>query len=116
MPSITRIGFAGAVQEPGIDTACGPAPNDNRVASTTAFVYIWRDRLAGRNTMTDAPKSAIDIVMERLRRKDAESGTEQQTLTDAQRSAIAEVRRIYEAQVAERRIMHRSESGIGAEG
>ena len=58
--------------------------------------------------MTDAPKSAIDIVMERLRRKDAEAGTEQRTLTDAQRAAIAEVRRMYEAQAAERRIMHQS--------
>ena len=58
--------------------------------------------------MTDAPKSAVDIVMERLRRKDAESGTEQQTLTDAQRTAIADVRRVYEAQAAERRIMHQS--------
>ncbi len=36
--------------------------------------------------MTDVPKSALDIVMERLRRKDAEAGTEQQTLTDAQRA------------------------------
>ena len=58
--------------------------------------------------MTDAPKSAIDIVMERLRRKDAEAGTEQQPLTDPQRAAIAEVRTIYEAQAAERRIMHQS--------
>jgi len=58
--------------------------------------------------MTDVPKSALDIVMERLRRKDAEAGTEQQTLTDAQRAAIAEVRSIYEAQAAERRIMHQS--------
>ena len=58
--------------------------------------------------MTDVPKSALDIVMERLRRKDAESGTEQQTLTDGQRAAIAEVRSVYEAQVAERRIMHQS--------
>jgi hypothetical protein len=58
--------------------------------------------------MTDAPKSAIDIVMERLRRKDAEAGTEQLTLTDAQRAAIAEVRSVYEAQAAERRIMHQS--------
>ena len=58
--------------------------------------------------MADVPKSALDIVMERLRRKDAESGTEQQTLTDPQRAAIAEVRSIYEAQVAERRIMHQS--------
>ena len=58
--------------------------------------------------MTDAPKSAVDIVMERLRRKDAESGTEQHTLTDAQRTAIADVRTVYEAQAAERRIMHQS--------
>lgn len=58
--------------------------------------------------MSDAPKSAIDIVMERLRQKDAEAGTEQQTLTDAQRAAIAEVRSVHEAQVAERKIMHRS--------
>ena len=59
--------------------------------------------------MADAPKSSLDIVMERLRKKDAEAGTEQRPLTDAQRSAIAEVRNMYEAQVAERRIMHQSE-------
>ena len=58
--------------------------------------------------MSDAPKSAIDIVMERLRKKDAEAGTEQRPLTDAQRAAIAEARRVYEAQAAERRIMHQS--------
>ena len=58
--------------------------------------------------MTDAPKSALDLVMERLRRKDAESGTEPTPLTDAQRTAIAEVRSIYESQAAERRIMHQS--------
>ena len=58
--------------------------------------------------MTDGPKSAIDIVMERLRRKDAEAGTEQRPLTDAQRAAIADVRSLYEAQAAERRIMHQS--------
>ena len=58
--------------------------------------------------MSDAPKSAIDIVMERLRKKDAEAGIEQTALTDAQRAAIAEVRSVYEAQVAERRILHQS--------
>jgi len=58
--------------------------------------------------MPDAPKSAIDIVMERLRKKDAEAGVEQTALTDTQRAAIAEVRTVYEAQVAERRIMHQS--------
>jgi hypothetical protein len=60
------------------------------------------------STPPDAPKSALDIVMERLRQKDAASGTEQKTLTDEQRKAIAEVRSIYDAQVAERKIMHRS--------
>ena len=58
--------------------------------------------------MSDAPKSAIDIVMERLRKKDAEAGVEQRPLTDAQRAAIAEARNVYDAQVAERRIMHQS--------
>ena len=56
----------------------------------------------------DAPKSALDIVMERLRKKDAEAGVEQRALTDEQRAAIAEAKRVYEAQVAERKIMHQS--------
>ena len=59
-------------------------------------------------TPPDAPKSALDIVMERLRQKDAAAGTEQKTLSDAQRQDIAEVRSVYDAQVAERKIMHRS--------
>ena len=59
--------------------------------------------------MTDTPKSALDLVMERLRKKDAESGSAPTPLTDAQRAAIAEVRSIYESQAAERRIMHQSE-------
>jgi hypothetical protein len=58
--------------------------------------------------MAEAPKSAIDLVMERLKRKDAEAGVEVQTLTDAQRAAIAEARSVYEARVAERKIMHQS--------
>jgi len=58
--------------------------------------------------MSDAPKSALDIVMARLRQKDAEAGVEQRALTDAQRTAIAEARSVYEAQVAERKIMHQS--------
>jgi hypothetical protein len=58
--------------------------------------------------MSDAPKSSLDIVLERLRKKDAEAGVEQRPLTDTQRAAIAEARNIYDAQVAERRIMHQS--------
>ena len=46
--------------------------------------------------------------MERLRRKDAESGVEEVQLSDEQRAGIAEARSIYDARVAERRIMHQS--------
>jgi hypothetical protein len=54
----------------------------------------------------DAPKSAIELVMERLRRKDAEAGVEEHPLTDEQKAAIAEARSVYEARVAERKILH----------
>jgi hypothetical protein len=59
--------------------------------------------------MTDeAPKSALELVMERLRKKDAEAGVEEKPLTDEQRGAIAEARSVCEARIAERRIMHDS--------
>ena len=55
----------------------------------------------------DAPKSAFELAMERLRKKDAEDGVVEQKLTDEQKAAIAEARSIYEARVAERQILHR---------
>ena len=58
--------------------------------------------------MSDAPKSALELVMERLRKKDAEAGITETPLTDAQLAAIAEARSVHDARVAERRIMHRS--------
>jgi hypothetical protein len=58
--------------------------------------------------MSEAPKSALELVMERLRKKDAEAGVTETPLTDAQRASIAEARSVYEARVAERRIMHQS--------
>ena len=58
--------------------------------------------------MSEAPKSALELVMERLRKKDAEAGVTETPLTDAQRAAIAEAKSVYEARVAERRIMHQS--------
>lgn len=44
--------------------------------------------------------------MERLRQQDAEAGVERAQLTDAQKQAIAEARRTYDAKVAECRILH----------
>jgi hypothetical protein len=58
--------------------------------------------------MSDAPKSALDLVMERLRKKDAEAGIVEKPVTDEQRAAIAEARSVYDARVAERKIMHQS--------
>jgi len=58
--------------------------------------------------MSDQPKSNLEIVMERLRKKDADAGVEEAALTDQQRAEIAEARSIYQAKVAERRILHQS--------
>jgi len=55
----------------------------------------------------DAPKSAFELAMERLRKQDAEQGVVEQKLTDEQKAQIAEARSIYEARVAERQILHR---------
>ena len=60
--------------------------------------------------MSDAPKSALELVMERLKKKDADAGITEKPLTDEQRAAIAEARSVYDARVAERRIMHHSET------
>jgi len=59
--------------------------------------------------MTDAPKSAFELAMERLKKKDAEAGVESTPLTDEQRKAIGEARSVCEARIAERKIMHRSD-------
>lgn len=57
--------------------------------------------------MSDAPKSALELAMERLKKKDAEAGIVEQKLTDAQKAAIAEARSVYESRVAELQILHR---------
>jgi len=55
----------------------------------------------------DAPKSSLELAMERLRKKDAESGEGVRELTPEQKAEIAEVRRVYEAKIAEADIMKR---------
>jgi hypothetical protein len=54
------------------------------------------------------PKSAYELAMEKLRKKDAEAGLEEQVLTEEQRQAITEARNLYDSRVAERRILHQS--------
>jgi hypothetical protein len=49
----------------------------------------------------EAPKSAIELAMERLRKKDEAAGIVQTTLTDAQKTAITEIRSQYGAKLAQ---------------
>jgi hypothetical protein len=56
----------------------------------------------------EAPKSAYELAMERLRRKDREEGVDDRPLTAEQRQAIAEARQVAEAKLAEREILHQS--------
>ena len=56
----------------------------------------------------EAPKSAYEIILERLQKKDREDGVEERTLTPEQKDRIAEVRRVYEARLAEREILYQA--------
>ena len=58
--------------------------------------------------MDGAPKSAYELAMERLRKKDADAGVTQATITDEQKAEIAEVRNRAEARIAELKILHQS--------
>ena len=62
-----------------------------------------------------APKSALELAMERLRKKDAEAGITETPLSDEQKAAIAEARSVAEAKVAEVKIMHRSRLAVVAD-
>ena len=55
-----------------------------------------------------AVKSAYELAMERLRKKDEEAGLTRQPVTDAQKAAVAEIRNFYEAKLAELDVMHQS--------
>jgi hypothetical protein len=55
-----------------------------------------------------APKSAVELAMERLRRKDADSGVVDRAPTDEQKAAIAEARNLHASKIAELEILHRS--------
>jgi hypothetical protein len=57
-------------------------------------------------TSDDAPKSSLELAMERLRKKDKEAGVEERSLTSDQKAKIAEIRNVAEAKLAEREILH----------
>jgi hypothetical protein len=66
-------------------------------------------------TMDDAPKSAYEIALEKLKRQDLERGDESPArLTDEQKKRIAGIRQTYEARLAEREILFKSERAKAA--
>jgi len=56
----------------------------------------------------DAPRTAYELILERLKKKDREEGVEERPLTDEQRKRIAEIRKVHEARIAESEILHQS--------
>jgi hypothetical protein len=59
-------------------------------------------------TTDDRPKSAVELALERLRKKDADSGVSERSTTDAQKAEIAEARSLHASKVAELEILQRS--------
>jgi hypothetical protein len=56
-----------------------------------------------------APKSAIELAMERLRKQDADGSVTIRQMTAEQKAAIAEVRSLYESKIAEQDILQQAE-------
>jgi hypothetical protein len=63
----------------------------------------------------EAPKSAYELAMERLKKKDEEEGVSETPLTEAQRAAIAEARSVCQARLAEREILFKSKAATVAD-
>jgi hypothetical protein len=55
-----------------------------------------------------APKTAYELAMERLRKKDADAGIASSPLTDEQKAAIAEARNFYDSKIAEQDVLFQS--------
>jgi hypothetical protein len=58
-------------------------------------------------TRPDAPKSAYELAMERLRAADEASGVQAVSLSPKQKADVAEARRVASARLAEREILFR---------
>ena len=57
----------------------------------------------------DEPKTAYELILERLKQKDRAQGVSEKPLSDEKKARIAELRKVYEAKLAEREILHQSE-------
>src|SRR3982751_1874119 len=84
-----------------------------RICSSVSFMRRYprvSPSLCHHTPMTDGvPKSAYELAMERLRKKDADAGIVSKPLTDEQKAEIAEIRRTYSARLAQAEILHNSQ-------
>ena len=64
--------------------------------------------IGGMAEQDDAPKSALEIAMARLRQKDAERGESAAALTDEQKARIAEIRQAAQAKLAQEDILYQA--------
>ena len=62
--------------------------------------------------MDDAPKSALELAMAKLKKQDAEQGVSERFLTDDQKQEIAEVRKTYGAKLAQEEILFKSKTRV----
>jgi hypothetical protein len=56
----------------------------------------------------EAPKTALELAMERLKKQDADQGISERQLTGDQKNEIAEVRNTYAAKLAQEEILFKS--------
>ena len=56
----------------------------------------------------EAPKTAYELILERLKKRDRDEGVLDRPVTEEQKTRIADVRKVYEAKLAEREILHQS--------
>ncbi len=65
--------------------------------------------------MDEAPKSALELAMERLKKKDVEQGVTERALTEEQKNEIADVRKTYAARLAQEEILYKSKTAAFVE-
>ena len=60
----------------------------------------------------EKPKTAVELAMERLRQRDADTGVTEKPVTEERKAAIAEARSLHASRVAELEILHRAKVSL----
>ena len=57
----------------------------------------------------EEPKTAYELILERLKQKDKDEGKSERPLSAEKKAKIGELRKVYEAKLAEREILHQAD-------